>query len=88
MSADLFINHFSSIGNNTVSHLQNSEIEYFLWNVPKCTHKFNLTDITEVDVRKHFKALGVNNANDILGFDCKLLRLSADVISPIFTRCV
>ena len=58
----------------------------FFWRGSNSTCCFNFTAIEQDSVKKHLLRLdGVTN-NDVLGFDSRLLFLSADIIAPILTK--
>ena len=91
LTADIF-NSYSRIGLDTVSHLQptlatgvdGGESDFF-WLGSNSTCCFNFTTIEQDSVKKHLLKLGDVTNNDVLGFDSRLLFLSADIIAPILT---
>ena len=80
------------IGLVTVSHLQptlatgvdGGENE-FLWRGSNSTCCFNFTTIEQDSVKEHLLKLGDVTNNDVIGFDSRLLFLSAETIAPILT---
>ena len=95
LTADIFNSYFTKIGLDTVSHLQptlatgvdGGESDFF-WRGSNSTCCFNFTTIEQDSVcQKHLLKLDDVTNNDVLGFDSRLLFLSADIIAPILTKC-
>ena len=89
--ADKFNSFFSTIGLETVSHLQSMVFnndndhadgidENIFWRGSKCTSLFNCAAIQQDSVIKHLLALGDSSNNDVLEFDSKSLFLSYDIL--------
>ena len=55
-------------------------------NILPCIHKFQFVDISPDDVLKFINSFDNESSTDVLGFESKLLKLSALVISPLLTR--
>ena len=90
LTAVHFNQYFSSIGSTTISHLlttddNNNTENAIFWRGSNCSSRFNFSDIHLEGVRKQLFALGNTSNNDVLGFDCKLLFLGAEIIAPILT---
>ena len=98
ITAEKFNSFFSTIGMETVSHLQPTVFndddndhadgidENIFWRGSKCTSLFNFATIQQDSVIKHLLALGDSSNNDVLEFDSKLLFLSYDILAPILTK--
>ena len=91
LNANDFNNYFSNIGSDTVSHLRfcdnGSDVENELfWRGSNCLSKFEFNIIKEDSVKAQLQALGRSSKNDVLGFDCKLLCLSSNILAPIITK--
>ena len=80
----------------TLSHIYNPHVlatgvdgdeSDFFWRGSNSTCCFNFATIEQDSVKKHLLKLGDVTNNDVLGFDSKLLFLSADIIAPILTKC-
>ena len=80
-----FNDHFSSIGTNTVRSLDdlNAEIP---WKNPECLSRFSFENIEIPAILNALVFLGADSAVDVLGFDAKLLSLSAHLIAPCLTK--
>jgi hypothetical protein len=90
LSADDLNKYFVNIGKNTVKEgiEMNGNCE-FKWNLPDSIYDFNFRKVIEDDILKSLHSLSDSKSNiDILSFDAKLLRLSADFISPQITHLV
>ena len=93
LTADIFNSYFTNIGLDTVSHLQptpttgvdGGENDLF-WRGSNSTCCFDFTTIEQDSVKKHLLKLGDVTNNDVLGFDSRMLFLSADIIAPILTK--
>ena len=91
----LFNSYFTKIGLATVSHLQptlatgvDGGESDFLWRGSNSSCCFNFTTIEQDSVKEHLIKLGDVTNNDVLGFDSRLLFLSAEIIPPILnTKC-
>ena len=80
-----FNDHFSSIGINTVRSLDNLNAE-IPWKNPECLSRFSFENIGIAAVSNALACLGADSAVDVLGFDAKLLSLSAHLIAPCLTK--
>lgn len=84
LTAQSFNDYFTEVGSNTVKHLSvNADPP---WKGPISDRQFRLEPIKENSVYERLKALGQKPNNDLLGMDCKLLCLSASVITPVLTQ--
>lgn len=72
------------IGTSTVSSINTS---YNLpWKNPQCQTVFNFTATEISAVCGDLNKLGSESSNDTLGFDAKLLALSAPIIAPVISK--
>ena len=60
--------------------------EPLFWRGSNCMCSFSFKAIQSDCVKRHLIALGDNSNNDVLGFDSRLLFLSADIILPILLK--
>jgi hypothetical protein len=90
LSAKDFNEYFSTIGENTArKYFSNSNDGSHPWKGPNFTSsKFKFTEVAISTVHKLLTQLGESSSTDILGFDCKLLQLSTEIISPILTKLI
>jgi hypothetical protein len=77
-----FNEYFTSIGQNIISQIR-SKPEDLPWKQPPCNVMFQFEMISVKSVHDLLTKLGSDSANDVIGFDSKLLFLSRDIISPI-----
>ena len=84
ISSDEFNKHFSLIGSSTVQSLVDDTVT-IPWRNPPCRMEFSFSNIQDEAVMKGLVSLGNDSANDVLGFDAKLLALSAQLITPFLT---
>jgi hypothetical protein len=80
VTADSFNTFFSSIGSETVAHLQSEGLNYKK-TLPKSIHSFKFNDIDDSFVLKYLLSLSQESKNDVLNFDTKLLQIAAPYIS-------
>ena len=93
LTADIFNSYFTNIGLDTLSHLQptpttgvdGGENDLF-WRGSNSTCCFAFTTIEQDSVKKNLLKSGDVTNNDVLGFDSRMLFLSADIIAPILTK--
>ena len=93
LTADIFNRYFTNIGLDTVSHLQptpttgvdGGENDLF-WRGSHSTCCFDFTTIEQDSVKKNLLKLGDVINNNVLGFESRMLFLSADIIAPILTK--
>ena len=80
--------YFSTIGEETANkYFERSNDQSYPWKGPNfTTGTFNFDEVDSDNVLKLIKALGDSSANDVLGFDGKLLFLSATLIAPLITK--
>jgi hypothetical protein len=78
LSAANFNEFFASIGHNVTSHLPSAK--NLLWKGPDSIYTFNFNVVQEAEVLKLLKQLSLISSNDILDFDCKLLRIASNHI--------
>ena len=79
LTADQLNEYFSNIGVNTVSHLSHSTD--LLWKGPENIYEFKFGVMNYEITAKLLKSLSLRSSIDVIGFDSKLLRLSANVIT-------
>ena len=83
---DEFNDYFVSVGQTVSDSLDNDVNTNDCWKGPKSNVLFKF-DVVECSlVNKHLKQLNFNSSVDVLGFDSKLLRVAADVITPVLTK--
>lgn len=87
VSLNDFADHFSTIGLRTVHSLQSNGNIPVNKN-PKCLYKFEFKSVNFNDVSKVLGRFGTDSSLDVLGFDCKLLCLSAKYITPVLVRLI
>ena len=85
LSATIFNDHFSTIGEKIISQMSNKP-ESLPWKQPACETVFAFNFMLNDDVYKSFKKLGNDSNTDVLGFDSKLLSLSSEIIAPMLTK--
>ncbi len=83
IAPDVFNEYFSGIGPSLNSTFPDANTTN--WTLPESRYTFELQEISEDDVLKHLSALPDESNIDILGFDAKLLRLGASVLTPSLT---
>ena len=90
MSADELNEYFCSVGESTANHyFDRCNDKPYPWKGPNFTSsKFSFTEVKVDIVLKLLKSLGETSSNDVLGFDGKLLCLSAEVIAPFITKLI
>jgi hypothetical protein len=81
ISADSFNDFFSSIGEKVAAKINNSNV-YPDLTFPNSIYSFKFDLIREEFILKILEKLPNKSKNDILGFDTKLLNLSAEIITP------
>ena len=84
IGADVFNDYFSGIGPRLNSTFP--EDSTLTWSRPECIYRFHFNDVSEVDVLKYLSTLSDNSNVDVLGFDTKLLRHGADVLTCSLTE--
>jgi hypothetical protein len=87
ISADDFNNFFSTIGQETASTLPGIN-EPIPWKGLCTNQRFKFVNIQVQDVITILGKLGSDSNVDVLGFDAKLLCISASIISPLLTRMI
>jgi hypothetical protein len=85
ISPDEFNVFFTNIGEKVVDDNYKNTEEY-RWNLPTSLHNFTFTEIDPQNVHKYLLKLNDNGKHDILGFDTKLLKLSAPYIATSLTQ--
>jgi hypothetical protein len=75
--------YFSTIGSSTVAkhHGMNNHNELPPWKGSKSIYKFEFNTVPEQEIFKLLNNLSAESSVDILGFDAKLLKLSARIIA-------
>ena len=92
LTADIFNSYFTNIGLDTVSHLQPTLAtgvdggESGFFGGDQTAHVVLILQQLNNTVKKHPLTLDDVTNNDVLGFDSRLLFLSADIIAPILTK--
>ena len=81
ITANEFNEYFSKIGLETAASLDNTTCDHD-WKNPPSIYKFTYKKVEHETMIKLLKTLSLESSIDVLGFDCKLLRLSAEVIGP------
>ena len=79
-----FNDFFSNIGKLTTQHL--TEPDEVLWIGACSIYEFKFGAVAESSVLKLLKSFGANSSLDILNIYCKLLKLSAECITPSLTH--
>ena len=85
ISADDFNEHFSTIGTKTAESLDQVPLQH-TWKNPECSTRFSFAEIDVDSVREGLQSLGNESSIDVLGFDAKLLAISATHIAPWLTH--
>ena len=85
LSADAFNVYFSTIGEK-IKESSSTKPVNLPWKNPPCSFNFRFSPVNEEWVKKALMKLNSNSNVDILGFDRKLLRCSAEIISPIICK--
>jgi hypothetical protein len=71
---------FSEIGSKTISEVEKKKTG-LLWKGSQCIYNFSIQAVEEYDIEYHLRKLKLVTNSDILGLDCKLLRLGRNIIS-------
>ena len=79
ISCEAFNNYFSTIGAKTVAHIPSSA-SIHNDNFPDCIYSFTFSNVDDSFVLRYLASLPDQSKNDILNFDTKLLKLSANYI--------
>ena len=88
VTAEIFNDFFSTVGESTVSMLTDQSNNDLHWNISQCIHEFELVNTNVTDVKKLLLGLGNESSNDVLGFDSKLLRIASGIIAPILCKFI
>ena len=73
---------FSEIGSKTISEVEQKKKKAGIpWKGPSCIYDFEIQVASERDIEMNLKKLKLTTNTDILGMDCKLLRLGSSIIS-------
>ena len=81
--------YFSQVGSRTIAEVEhNKKNPGIPWKGPDCIHNFEIQTIKEEDIMANLEKLNLTTNTDILGLDCKLLRLSNSVISKDLTELI
>ena len=80
--------YFSTIGEDTAKkYFERSNEQSYPWKGPNfTTSSFTFREVDLDIVLKLLKNLGDTSSNDVLGFDGKLMFLSAAIIAPLITK--
>ena len=84
ITAQQFNDYFANIGQQTNSGANTKHD--VKWRNPPCVHKFEFVVLRSADVLKSINALRNESSNDALGFDTKLLKMSAHIVAPVLTK--
>ena len=72
---------FADIGSKNIAEMANKKkIPGMPWKGPESIHNFEIELVDEDDILNNLKKLKLKTNTDILGFDCKLLRISRELI--------
>jgi hypothetical protein len=85
-TAGNFNEFFANVGKITTQHL--SVPDDVMWLGASSIYEFKFEPISESSVCKLLKCFGSSSSLDILTFDCKLLKLSAEYIAPSLTLSI
>lgn len=92
ITADEFNVFFASVPSRVMSGFDNGVDDTLLWKGPDSIHRFQFSYITQESVLKLLQSLPDKSGNDVLGFDRKLLKLSANFIScslsVVLNQCI
>ena len=80
-----FNDHFSTIGEKVIATVTNTSNK-LPWKQPTCRTTFSFKKIDTLVILKLLQKLEMDSNTDTLGFDKKLLRISADLIAPILCK--
>jgi hypothetical protein len=87
LSEDVFNAYFFTIGSITADSVKSkNDLKEPWWKGAKSIHNFKLSQVEVSSVRKYLCGFTDRSNSDVLGFDSKLLKLSADLISPHLTH--
>ena len=80
--------YFSTVGVDTANkYFERSDDQSYPWKGPNfTTSSFTFSEVDIDTVLKLLISLGDTSSNDVLGFDGKLLFLSAAIIAPLITK--
>ena len=81
ISSQSFNDYFTTIGANVVR--SNVTLNYcYQWKLPESIYVFNFVPVDEATVYKLLSTLSDQPRKDVIGMDCKLLQISAAIITP------
>ena len=60
----------------------------YQWKLPESNYVFNFVPVNEATVYKLLSTLSDQPRKDIIGMDCKLLKISAAIITPSLTAVI
>ena len=87
ISSQSFNDYFTTIGANVVR--SNVTLNYsYQWKLPESIYVFNCLPVDEVTVYKLLSTLSDQPRKDVIGMDCKLLKISAAIITPSLTAVI
>jgi len=82
LTLDELNTYFSEIGNKITSEVEKKKKKSgLIWKSPSCIYDFVIKYITEESVATHLQKLKLTTNTDIIGMDCKLLRLGSHIIA-------
>ena len=85
ISAEKFNEYFSEVGSKVAA---SCESEQYKCSLQDSIHEFKFNQVNDDVLIKMLDSLPCSSKNDILGFDSKLLKLSANIISPSLTKLI
>jgi hypothetical protein len=72
-------NYFTSVGENLAKQFNKDPP---VWKLPSSVHQFKFSEISEEYIFVELKSLKNTSNQDVCKLDTKLLKLSADIITP------
>ena len=80
---------FSEVGSKNIAEVASrKKTPGVPWKGPESIHNFEIEMIDEEDILNNLEKLKLKTNSDILGFDCKLLRISRDLIYKDLTKFI
>ena len=82
LSLDELNTYFSEVGSKTIKEVEsNKTIRGMPWKGKDCIYDFEIEYIKEEDIERNLEKLKATTNSDILGMDCKLLKLGSSILS-------
>jgi len=89
LTLDELNTYFSQVGSKTIAEVEMKKKKTGIpWKGPNCIYDFDIKTIKEQDILSNLNKLKATTNSDILGMDCKLLRLSSSVICEELTNII